>query len=135
MKQCPRTLVVDDEPDAAHTFAALMNSLGCETTALTDPFDAAPTVEATNAELVFLDLNMPGLDGLTLARMLRGKYGWQRIRIVAVTAYGSDEHRAATREAGFDAHVVKPVDMHLLESMLHTLFPAMRWTTKPTGKT
>jgi hypothetical protein len=51
---------------------------------------------------------------LDIARMLRKKYGWQR-------------------EAGFDAHVVKPVDAHLLESMLHTLFPEMRWMTKPIG--
>jgi CheY-like chemotaxis protein len=129
--RCPRTLIVDDEPDAAHTFARVLGSLGCEATAVTDPFVALRTAESINAELVFLDLRMPGVDGLELARMLRGKYGWQRMRIVAVTGFGSEEHRAATRQAGFDAHVVKPVDLHLLESMLHTLFPEMRWTTKP----
>ena len=127
----PQTLVVDDQPDAAHTFAALLRTLGCPATAITDPF-LAPA-EAENAGLVFLDINMPGLDGLTLARMLRAKHGWQRMHIVAVTAYGSEEHRAATREAGFDAHVVKPVDVHLLESMLYTLYPHMRWSTKPTA--
>jgi CheY-like chemotaxis protein len=128
-KQCPRTLVVDDLADAAHTFAALLKSLGCETTAITDPFAAVETVERIQPEAVFLDLNMPGLTGLDLARILRKKYGWQRLRIVAVTAFGSEEHRTATREAGFDAHVVKPVDPRLLESMIHTLFPEMRWMT------
>ena len=132
--QCPRTVVVDDLPDAAQTFAALVKSLGCEATAITDPFVAVETVERTQAEVVFLDLNMPGLTGLDLARILRKKYGWQRLRIVAVTAFGSEEHRTATREAGFDAHVVKPVDTALLESMLHTLFPEMRWTSKPVGR-
>jgi CheY-like chemotaxis protein len=133
-KQCPRTLVVDDLPDAAHTFAALLKSLGCEATAITDPFVAADTVERIQAEAVFLDLNMPGLTGLDVARMLRKKYGWQRLRIVAVTAFGSEEHRTATREAGFDAHIVKPVDPRLLENIVHTLFPEMRWMTNPIGK-
>jgi CheY-like chemotaxis protein len=130
-KQCPSSLVVDDLPDAAQTFAAMLQSLGCEATAITDPTVAVDTVERIQADAVFLDLNMPGLTGLDLARILRKKYGWQRLRIVAVTGFGSQEHRTATREAGFDAHVVKPVDIHVLESTLHTLFPEMRWTTKP----
>jgi CheY-like chemotaxis protein len=131
--QCPRTLVVDDLPDAAHTFAALLRSLGCDTTAITDPLIAVDTMERIQAEAVFLDLNMPGLTGLDLARILRKKYGWQRVRIVAVTAFGSEEHRSATREAGFDAHIVKPVDIRLLEDILYTLFPEMRWMTHPRG--
>jgi CheY-like chemotaxis protein len=129
--QCPQTLVVDDQEDVAHTFAALLRSLGCDSTAITDPFATMETVEHIKPEVVFLDLNMPGLTGLDLARMLRKKYGWQRMKIVAVTALASDEHRTATREAGFDAHVSKPVDVPLLESMVHTLFPQTRWTTKP----
>jgi CheY-like chemotaxis protein len=129
----PRTLIIDDEPDAAHSFAGLLRMLGCDATAITDPLTAIDTAEAMKAELVFLDLRMPGMDGLEVARLLRAKYGWQRMRIVAVTGFGSEEHRAATRQAGFDAHVVKPVDVHVLESMLHTLFPEMRWSTKPTG--
>src|SRR5687768_16513687 len=106
-KYFPRTLIIDDEPDAAHTFADLLRALGCDATAITDPSAALDTAAAMNAELVFLDLRMPGIDGLELARRLRAKYGWQRMRIVAVTGFGSEEHRAATRQAGFDAHVVK----------------------------
>jgi len=132
-KQCPRALVVDDLPDAAQTFAAMLKALGCEAAAITDPLAAVDAVDSIQPEAVFLDLNMPGLTGLDLARILRKKYGWQRLRIVAVTAFGSEEYRSATREAGFDAHVVKPVDMHVLESMFHTLFPEMRWVTKPVG--
>ena len=128
---CPRTLIVDDNEDFAITFARLLETLGCKVTAITDPFVALDTAESTKAELVFLDLRMPGLSGLDLARMLRKAYGWERIKIVAVTAHGGEEHRNATRAAGFDAHVVKPIDMQLVESMLHTLFPHMRWMTKP----
>jgi CheY-like chemotaxis protein len=132
-KRCPRTLIVDDEPDAANSFALLLKSLGCDATAITDPLSAISTAKAMKPELVFLDLRMPGMDGLELARRLRASYGWQGIRIVAVTGFGSEEHRAATRQAGFDAHVVKPVDFQVLESTLHTLFPEMRWSTKPAG--
>ena len=130
-RQGPQILVVDDQEDVAHTFSALLRSLGWESTAITDPFATMDTVERIKPEMVFLDLNMPGLTGLDLARMLRKKYGWQRMKIVAVTALASDEHRTATREAGFDAHVSKPVEVPLLESMLHMLFPETRWTTKP----
>ena len=130
-RQCPPTLVVDDQEDVAHTFAALLRSMGCDASAITDPFATMDTAERLKPEAVFLDLNMPGLTGLDLARMLRKKYGWQRMKIVAVTALASDEHRTATREAGFDAHVSKPVDVALLENMLHMLFPETRWTTKP----
>ena len=108
----------------------MLQAYGCEATALTDPLAALHTAESIKADLIFLDLGMPGVSGLDLARTLRKTYGWERIRIVAVTGHGSDEHRVATREAGFDAHVVKPVDVHLLESMLHTLFPQLRWTTR-----
>ena len=126
-----QSLVVDDQPDVANTIAALLGSLGFDSSVITDPYIAMDTVEGLKPEVVFLDLNMPGLTGLDLARMLRKKYGWQKLKIVAVTALTSEEHRTATRDAGFDAHIAKPVELALLESVLHRLFPESRWTTKP----
>jgi DNA-binding response OmpR family regulator len=82
--------------------------------------------DSVKPEVVFLDIGMPGLDGNELARALRAKYGWA-LRIVAVTAHADEEHRLRSREAGFDAYMVKPVDVTLIESTLHTLFPQMRW--------
>jgi CheY-like chemotaxis protein len=70
---------------------------------------------------VFLDIAMPELDGYELARVFRARYG-EDIRLVAVTAYGDSAHREMSREAGFDAHVQKPVDFAMVESMLATLF-------------
>jgi two-component system OmpR family response regulator len=125
------SLVVDDQPDVANAIAALLGSLGFDSSVITDPYVAMDTVESVKPEVVFLDLNMPGLTGLDLARMLRKKYGWQKLKIVAVTALTSEEHRTATRDAGFDAHIAKPVELALLESVLHRLFPESRWTTKP----
>jgi CheY-like chemotaxis protein len=124
-------LVVDDHVDAAETFAALVRQLGCEATAITDPVRAVEMVEQVRPAAVFLDLNMPQLTGLDVARLLRKKYGWERLRIVAVTAYGTEEHRTATRQAGFDAHVVKPVDVREIERILHMLFPQLRWSANP----
>jgi len=121
---CPRALVVDDERDCAESFARLLQALGCQVEFLTDPRQVLDAVARMKAQIVFLDLGMPGIDGYELAGMLRGKYGWQAgLRLVAVTAYGSDEHRARSRAAGFDAHVLKPVSAELVGSMLRTLFP------------
>ena len=121
--QYPRALVVDDNADAAEAFARLLRLMGCETMSLTDPFLALDAADRWKAQVVFLDIGMPGMDGFELARRLRAKYGFDSLRIVAVTAYSEEEHRTMSRQAGFDAHVVKPVDIHLVESMLRTLFP------------
>ena len=118
----PRALIVDDNHDVADSFARVLQAMGCEATFVTDPFIAVETAGRIKAEIVFLDLGMPGIDGYELARSLRSRYGWQGIQIVAVTGYGSKEDRVRTRMAGFDAHVVKPVSPELVESMLKTLF-------------
>jgi len=119
---CPRALIVDDNHDVADSFARVLQAMGCEATFVTDPFIAVETAGRIKAEIVFLDLGMPGIDGYELARSLRSRYSWQGIQIVAVTGYGSKEDRVRSRMAGFDAHVVKPVSPELVESMLKTLF-------------
>jgi CheY-like chemotaxis protein len=119
----PRALIVDDNPDVADSFARVLEAMGCEVTFITDPLIALETAGRVKAEIVFLDIGMPGMDGYELARSLRSRYGWQAIQIVAVTGYGTKEDRVRSRVAGFDAHVVKPVSPELVESMLKTLWP------------
>src|SRR5688572_13018436 len=99
-KLCPRALIVEDDPDTADTFAALIQSLGCEASVVTDPRLAVETAERIKPQVVFLDIGMPALSGNDLARMLRAKYGWN-LRIVAVTAHGNQQDRARGRQAGF----------------------------------
>ena len=123
MSHCQRALVVDDDRDVAESFARLLESMGCHAEFLTDPALAMDKVERIRPEIVFLDLGMPGIDGYELAGRLRAKYGWHGLCLVAVTAYGSQEDRARSRAAGFDAHVLKPVSPELVESMLGTLLP------------
>ena len=119
----PRVVVVDDMEDVAESFSRMLQSMGCEVSFVTNPYLAVEATNRAKPEIVFLDIGMPGIDGYELARMLRKEHGWEHLKIVAVTGYGSDEHRASSRKAGFDAHVLKPVSPHLVESMLHTLLP------------
>jgi CheY-like chemotaxis protein len=120
--QAPRRiLVVDDSLDAAQTFALLLATMGHQAEFVTDPRTAVDTARRLQVEIVFLDIGMPGLDGYQVARMLRETFG-RELRIVAVTAYGDDQHRRRSRESGFDAHVLKPPDLAIVQSILVTLF-------------
>jgi CheY-like chemotaxis protein len=117
-----RALVVDDKPDVAESLSRLLLTMGCAATFVTDPAVALDAAQALEADIVFLDLGMPNLDGYELARRFRRSYRDTPLRLVAVTAYGTPEDRAMSRASGFDAHVQKPVDVAMVEAMLATLF-------------
>jgi CheY-like chemotaxis protein len=72
-------------------------------------------------EVVVLDIGLPGMDGYEVARRLRAETGTRDAVLVAVTGYGRDEDRARSREAGFDHHLVKPVDFGLLRGVFASL--------------
>jgi CheY-like chemotaxis protein len=99
--------------------------MGCAATFVTDPAKALDAASAIEAEIIFLDIGMPGIDGYQLAKVFRAKYG-EALLLVAVTAYGDTEHHRKSREAGFDAHVQKPVDIRVVESMLATVLASRR---------
>ena len=71
---------------------------------------------------MFLDIGMPEINGYALARMLRQEFGFDALKIVALTAWDRDEDRAESRRAGFDAHVAKPADPETIDSILNTVF-------------
>lgn len=112
---------MDDHPDSAETFAALLVSMGHEARFTLDPLKVATLARSFRPQIIFLDLSMPGLDGYALAAALRKEHGFDELKLVAVTADGKDEARRRARQAGFDAHVLKPVDPHLVEAMLSQL--------------
>jgi DNA-binding response OmpR family regulator len=122
MPQKRRLLVIDDLRDAAESLAKILAFIGHEVEYVTEPKKAMDTARRIRPELVFLDLGMPEIDGYELARMLRAEFGFEGLRLVALTAWGRDEDRVATRRAGFDAHVTKPADPAVIESTLETLF-------------
>ncbi len=116
-------LVVDDNEDAAESFARVLGLLGCEAVFLTDPRSALAEAERLKPHVAFLDIGMPHMDGYELARVLRARFGEEGLKLVAITAYGTTSDRIASRRAGFDAHVAKPVDPALVESIIRTVLP------------
>lgn len=112
-------LVVDDNVDAAQALGLLVDMLGHRTRVHVDGHQAlAALAQAPLPDVALLDLGMPGLDGIALARRLRALPGGGAIRLAAVTGWDGAEDRARTREAGFDAHFSKPVDADALQRFL-----------------
>lgn len=116
-----RILVVDDLHDSALSLALVLQRMGHTAEFVTDPWKALEAARRLRPELVFLDIGMPGIDGYALARMFRQEFGFEALRLVALTAWGRDEDRAASRQAGFDAHVTKPAEMATIDSILKTI--------------
>jgi len=113
-----RILVADDDADTVESFMLLLRSLGHEVTCAVNSTAALELARSTRPELIFLDIGMPDMDGWELARILREEAGPDAIRIVAVTGRGEQEDFSRSRKAGFDAHVVKPMDFDLVKSIL-----------------
>ena len=117
-----RILVVDDLHDSALSLALVLQRMGHAAEIVTDPWKALEAARRLRPDLVFLDIGMPGIDGYALARMFRQEFGFEELRLVALTAWGRDEDRAASRQAGFDAHVTKPAEPETIDSILKTIF-------------
>ena len=113
-----RVLVVDDNVDAATTLQMLLRSLGHETRVAHDGMTALEIAREFRPEVILLDIGMPGLDGYEVARRLRAMNHGQTFRIVAITGWGQEADRTRSKEAGFDLHLVKPVDPGVLVSVL-----------------
>lgn len=118
-----RVLVADDNRDSANTLAMMMELMGHEVRVANDGEDALQMSEAYEPELILLDIGMPRLNGFEACRRIRGQpWAGDRLRIVAVTGWGQEDDRKRSREAGFDLHLVKPLDPHAVETMLTSLF-------------
>ena len=113
-----RVLVVDDNIDAATTLQLLLESLGHETCVVHDGAQALRMSTQFRPDIVLLDIGMPGLNGYEVARRLRALERGRPLRIVAITGWDQEADRTRSREAGFDLHLVKPVDPHLLTRLL-----------------
>jgi signal transduction histidine kinase/CheY-like chemotaxis protein len=118
-----RLLVVDDNQDAADSLAMLLRLRGYEVRIAHNGPTALELVNDYRPELVFLDIGMPGMDGYEEARRLRRQPGLESVRLAALTGWGQKEHRRRTAEAGFDHHLVKPVEPKALEELLANLKP------------
>ena len=100
-------LVVDDDPDTGDTLAELLRHYGYATAVARSGEEAQGQLDG--ADVVFLDLRLPGIDGCELARWVHARNAPKRPLLVAVTGYGRAEDVRRTAEAGVDLHLVKPV--------------------------
>jgi len=116
-----RLLVVDDNKDAATSLAMLLRLQGHEVQVVHDGPSALQLAISYRPALVLLDLGMPGMDGYEVARRLRETPGLERILLAALTGWGQQEDRRRTAEAGFDHHLVKPLEAKTLEDLLANL--------------
>ena len=108
--EASRILVVDDNVDTARGMARLLKLLGHDVQTAHDGPSALDAARTLRPEFVLLDIGLPGMDGYEVARRLRRGGVLQGAVIIAVSGYGQDEDRRRSREAGFDHHLVKPVD-------------------------
>jgi signal transduction histidine kinase len=113
-----RVLVVDDNADAANSLALLLELGGHRTAVAYTGAEAVPTARTFRPEVVFLDIGLPGMNGYEVAAALRQAEGGSRAVLVALTGWGAEEDRRRSREAGFDFHLVKPVDSSQLGAVL-----------------
>jgi CheY-like chemotaxis protein/two-component sensor histidine kinase len=118
-----RILVVEDNQDSAESLRTLLTLYGYEVTvAHTGPGGVAAALK-TRPDVVLCDIGLPGMDGLAVAGALRKSPETAEARLIAVTGYGQEEDRRRALEAGFDEHLVKPVDPDQLLEQLETAQP------------
>jgi CheY-like chemotaxis protein len=113
-----RVLLVDDNIDAMEMMGFLLTEMGHEATTTHDARQIVPLALKLRPQVIVLDIGLPGVDGYELARMIKQHPELSNIRLVAHTGYGSPEDRKKAREAGFDAHLVKPAELEDLEKAL-----------------
>ena len=115
-----RILVVDDIPDVAVSLALLLRQLGAEVRTEHSGPAALEVLESFRPSIVLLDIGMPGMDGYEVARRIRQQPENRDIVLIALTGWGQDEDRQHSQEAGFDHHLVKPVNLAALKELLRS---------------
>jgi CheY-like chemotaxis protein len=113
-----RVLVVDDNVDSAESLAKLLGMMGYEVRTAYNGLSVGDIVADFRPRVVLLDIGLPGLDGYEVARGLRAQQRAEPLLLVALTGYGQESDRQRSREAGFDFHLVKPLNLGEFELLL-----------------
>ena len=117
-----RVAVVEDNDDIRTTTAGLLRDLGCTVSEAEDGLAGLRVIDAERPEVALVDIGMPGLSGYDVARRIRaGSSHGTLILLIALTGFGQEEDRARARAAGFDAHLVKPIDFDQLATTIEHL--------------
>lgn len=116
-----RVLVVDDNRDAAVSLATLLQMRGHEVHTANDGQEALERTQQWQPDIVFMDLGMPGMDGLEATRRIRALPHGALTRIIALTGWAQEADRERTRSAGMDSHLAKPVSLEALQKVLDSV--------------
>jgi len=115
-----RILLVEDNRDAATALDEILRLWGHEVDVVHDGAAALEQARRREPEVVLLDIGLPGIDGYAVARALRRLPGLEQIRLIALTGYGQESDRRLSHDAGFDHHLVKPVELAELRRLVAT---------------
>ena len=116
-----RILIVDDNEDAAEWLATMLNLNGQETHVAHDGIEAISVAERIRPDAVLLDIGLPVVDGYEVCRRIREQPWGRDLLVVALTGWGQEEDRQKSKDVGFDAHLVKPVDDEVILKLLASL--------------
>src|SRR5688572_25818266 len=112
-----RILVVDDNLDSADSLGMLLRTLGNEVRTAHDGLEAVGVAAAFQPDVVLLDIGLPKMNGYDVARRVRDLRG-EAVVLIAVTGWGQAEDRRLSKEAGFDHHLTKPINLDALRKLL-----------------
>ncbi len=118
-----RILVVDDNRMSADSMAKLLELTGHEAHTAYDGLEAVAAAATFRPDVILLDIGLPKLNGYEAARKIREQPWGKNIVMVALTGWGQDEDRQKSKEAGFNGHLVKPVELTALMKLLEELHP------------
>ncbi len=121
---CWRILIVDDNRDSAESLAMLLQMLGHEVRTAYDGETGLNIAKQLSPDIVLLDIGLPRLSGLDAAQQIRQDLGLRDTLLIAMTGYGQEEDKRRSRQAGFNEHLVKPVDFGELKALLERFAPA-----------
>ena len=116
-----RVLVVDDYALAAESLAMLLQEFGFETHVAHDGAAALSVMTQFHPDIALIDIGLPVMDGYELARSIRSMGGFEKMPMIAVTGYGQESDRVRVREAGFNEHLVKPIDAVRIGQVIETM--------------
>ena len=112
--------VVDDNDDAAASLAALLRLSGNDARVVHDGEEGVQAAISWRPDVILLDIGLPKINGYEACKRLRAHSATTGARIIALTGWGQEQDRRNSRDAGFDAHLVKPVDYDELERILRS---------------
>lgn len=116
-----RLLVVDDNRDSVDGLSTLLRLMGNDVHVAYDGDEAVTVAHSSRPDVVLLDVGLPLRNGYDVARLIRSESWGREVVLIALTGWGQEQHRKRSREAGFDHHLVKPVDPKLLMTLISEL--------------